>query len=160
MNNIIRFLLYFLAICLIAYMVSAKKAGGDNKVIEEVEIDYSVPSIIERIAPLFDQDPQLIYKITWCESNHKVVSHDGGRARNVTGIHNATFKGYLPSYEKEMGETLDIHSTYDQIKMMSFMFSKGEKTRRLWSTYRAYTNGGTYTFYSKLLQGTYTSRCK
>lgn len=128
--------------------------------VQEKPVYVTVDEIIEDVAPRFGQDPKLISKISYCESKHQVVSHDGGRAVNVTGIHNTTFDQWLKNYEKEQGETLDKHSTYDQVKMMSWAFSKGDKYRNQWTTYVAYKNGGTYTFYSKLLKGTFTARCK
>ena len=148
--------LWFLVVCLIITLLTTKKAEGE----EEIVRDFSVKGMIEELAPRYGQDPALISKISYCESQHKIKSHDGGRAVNITGIHDKTFNYWLPLYEKEQGETLDINSSYDQIKMMSFAFSQGESYRRQWTTYRAYTNGGTYTFYSKLLKGTFTSRCK
>ena len=119
----------------------------------------TIPEQIEKAALQFNQDPKLISKIAYCESEHKVLPHDGGRGVNMTGIHDTTFKGWLPLYQKEVGETLDIKSTLDQFKMMSFAFSKGDTYRRQWTTYRAYKNGGTYTFYSRLMKKTFTSRC-
>lgn len=123
-------------------------------------VPLTVEQMINTLAPKYGQDPKLISKISYCESKHKVASHDGGRALNITGIHDTTFKGWLRLYEKEQGETLDKNSTYDQIKMMSWAFSKGESYRRQWTTYVAYKNGGTYSFYSKLLKGHYTAKCK
>lgn len=140
--------------------VQEKSEVPERQQVTEEPIYETVDEIIEDIAPRFGQDPKLISKISYCESKHKVVSHDGGRAVNVTGIHNTTFDSWLKTYEKEQGETLDKHSTYDQIKMMSWAFSKGDKYRNQWTTYVAYTNGGTYTFYSRLLKGTFTARCK
>ena len=148
--------LWFLVVCLIITLLTTKKAEGE----EEIVRDFSVKSMMEELAPRYGQDPALISKISYCESQHKIKSHDGGRAVNITGIHDKTFNYWLPLYEKEQGETLDINSSYDQIKMMSFAFSQGESYRRQWTTYVAYKNGGTYTFYSKLLKGTFTSRCK
>lgn len=125
-----------------------------------IEAPKTVIEIIGEIAPQFEQDPKLIEKITWCESHHEVKSHDGGRGTNVTGIHDKTFDGWLPLYEKERGETLDKASTYDQIKMMSWAFSKGDSYRNQWTTYVAYMNGGTYSFYSRLLEAHFTVKCK
>ena len=162
MKNKIVILLEIICICLIAYSIYLQKVEGKEMPEKSpiILFDDSVRGMINRIAPTFGQDPELISKITWCESRHEVVSHDGGRAKNITGIHNSTFKGWLPAYEKEMGETLDVHSTYHQIKMMSWAFSKGESYRKKWTTYVAYINGGSYTFYSKLLKGTFTAKCK
>lgn len=107
----------------------------------------------------FGQDPKLINKIVQCESGGKVASHDGGRGVNVTGIHDKTFNYWLPKYEKDTGETLDITSTYDQLKMLSWAFSKGEDYRRHWTSYRSIKNGGTYAFYSNLLKKHYVVKC-
>jgi len=122
--------------------------------------DYTVIELIDYIAPQFEQDPNLISKISYCESWHKIVKHDGGRGVNITGIHDSTFNGWLPEYEKEVGETLDIKSSFDQLKMMSWAFSKGESYRDDWTTYVAYKKGGEYTFKSKLLGKIFTVRCK
>lgn len=119
----------------------------------------TVKEIINEVAPKFGQDPKLISKITWCESNHKVVNHDNGHGRGVTGIHKATFKRWLPLYIKEVRETLNYDSTYDQLKMMSWAFSKGKSYRNQWTSYVAYTKGGTYSFHSKLLQRDFTVKC-
>lgn len=123
------------------------------------KITLTVQEIIEKTSLQFNQDPKLISKISYCESGHKVRSHDGGRGINMTGIHDTTFMDWLPEYEKDTGETLVLDSTYDSFKMMSWAFSKSEKHRRAWTTYVAYKNGGTYTFYSRLLKGTYTVKC-
>lgn len=135
---------------------------GFNTPVEapEAPLQRSITEMIDYLAPRFNQAPELIYKITYCESKHKIVSHDKGRGTNITGIHDDTFNRWLPLYEKEQGETLDKNSTYDQIKMISWAFSKGDDYRNQWTTYRAYKNGGEYTFYSKLLKGWYTARCK
>jgi len=141
------------------------KANIDVKNQEVIEVAYiekekTVDEMIFEIAPLFNQDPFLIKKIIYCESSGKISSHDGGRGTNITGIHDTTFDYWLKEYTKETGETLNKDSSYDQIKMMSFAFSLGEDYRRQWTTYRAYINGGTYTFYSSLMGRTYTSTCK
>jgi len=124
------------------------------------ETTRSVPEMIEELAPRFGQDPQLIKKISWCESGHKIKIHDGGYGVGVTGIHRATFAGWLSIYQKEISETLNYNSTYDQLKMMSWAFSKGKSYRNQWTSYVAYTNGGTYSFFSQLLQKHFTVVCK
>ncbi len=124
-----------------------------------VNKELSVQEMIDKASAQFGQDPKLIKKVAMCESGLKIRSHDGGRAKNMTGIHNTTFNGWLITYKKETGETLNIHSVYDQFKMMSWAFSKGPSYRNQWTTYVAYTKGGTYAFYSKLLQKHFVVRC-
>ena len=109
----------------------------------------------------FAQDPSLISKISWCESKHKISSHDGGRGVNMTGIHDATFERWNNEFEKEYGYRLDRKSTFDQFRMMAYAFSKGESYRDDWTTYVAYMRPDhTYSFYSTLLEGYYTVVCK
>ena len=123
-----------------------------------VKEETTIAELTEKIAPAFNQDPKLIEKIIYCESGGTKQSHDGGRAFNITGIHDATFNGWLKEYKKEYHETLNKDSSYDQIKMMSWAFSKGYANQ--WTTYVSYMNGGEYTFYSKLLGGTFTAICR
>lgn len=127
--------------------------------LQAAPVPDTVVGMIDYIAPQFGQDPQLISKIAWCESGHKVKSHDGGRAVNITGIHDRTFDGWLPLYKADRGETLNKDSTFDQIKMMSWAFSKGSSYRNQWTTYVAYTKGGTYAFYSRLLKDHFVVKC-
>lgn len=122
--------------------------------------EKTIEEMVLEIAPRFGQDPALISKISWCESHHEVKVHDGGYGVGVTGIHKKTFEGWLPKYKADTGETLNYDSSYDQLKMMSWAFSKGESYRDDWTTYVAYTKGGTYSFYSKLLKGHFTVYCK
>lgn len=165
-NSILKILVAVtLAIIILTPLHSSGEAKDESEVperhiVQEKPVYQTVDEIIKDVAPKFGQDPKLISKISYCESKHKVVSHDGGRAVNVTGIHNTTFDLWLKKYEKEQGETLDKESTYDQIKMMSWAFSQGDKYRNQWTTYVAYKNGGTYSFYSNLLKGHFTARCK
>ena len=123
-----------------------------------VKEEPTIAELTEKIAPAFNQSPKLIEKIIYCESGGVIQSHDGGRGLNITGIHDTTFNGWLKEYEKEYHDTLNKDSSYDQIKMMSWAFSKGYANQ--WTTYVAYMNGGSYTFYSKLLGKTFTAICK
>ncbi len=122
------------------------------------KLPQTVPEIIDYVTPTFGQDPLVIRKITWCESGWQVVDHDNHAGLNVTGIHDDTFRGWLPDYEKENHETLNIDSTYDQIKMMSWAFSKGYANQ--WTTWVAYHNGGTYSFWSPSLKKHFIVHCK
>lgn len=130
-----------------------------NPVVEVKEPTPTLEEIIQNVSHLFNQDPKLIKKIIYCESEGKISNHDNGKGFNVTGIHDTTFNYWLKSYQKENGETLDINSTYDQIKMMSWAFSQGDSYRNQWTTYVAYINGGSYTFYNSESKKYLTARC-
>lgn len=132
-----------------------------KETIEAKRAKMTIPQIIEEVSPIFGQDPKLISKVAYCESHFKVVDHDGGYGMGVTGIHRATFNSWLIKYKKESnGETLNYNSSYDQLKMMAWAFSKGDSYRNQWTTYVAIQKGGSYSFYSKLLQKNFTVRCK
>jgi len=126
---------------------------------EDIVSSMSVQEQINYIAPQFNQSPKLINKITWCESSHMVLPHDGGAGVGVTGIHKATFNGWNIMFEKEFGFKLNYESTFDQLTMMSYVFGKGNSYRNQWTTYVAYANGGTATLFSKKL-GYFTVTCK
>lgn len=131
-----------------------------NMVPQEIVLDFesmTIPELINYVAPQYGQDPALLSKIAWCESNHDInADHDGGRGKGATGLHRTTFIGWA----KEMGQELDYNSRMDQIRVMAWAFSQGESKRDDWTTYRAYMNGGTYTFKQSKTGITYTSRCK
>lgn len=65
-----------------------------------------------------------------CESGGRNVYGDGGHAKGV-------FQYWQPTWDafsKELGEKLDRDSTYDQIKLTAYAFSKGYQKH--WTCYR------------------------
>lgn len=164
-----------IAILFIVVSIAITQYGKTNKVesnnievlpVEPVEkkVDVNKMSYVEMIdyvAPQFGQNPTLIKKVVYNESGFKVQCHDSCRAKNITAIHDTTFKGWLPKYKKETGETLNINSQFDQIKMLSWAFSKGSSYRNQWTTYVACTSpNGKYSFYSNMMGRSYTVTCK
>jgi hypothetical protein len=118
--------------------------------------EYSVPELIEHYATIYNQDPELLKKVAECESKYeKDLSGDGGLAYSVFQFHKGTFE----KWSKEFGELLDYESYHDNIKLAVWSFSQGENYRKAWSTYVAITNGGEYSFYSKLLKKHFTVIC-
>jgi hypothetical protein len=145
------------AIVFLWIAIAFSQEKGENPVIETKEL--SVWELASISAMRFGQDPVLINKIIMCESGGRVLPHDGNRGVNATGIHDKSFNYWLPEYVKETGEQLDITTMYGQVTMLAWRFSKGEKAREAWTSYRAIKNGGTYAFYSTLLKKHFVVKC-
>lgn len=109
---------------------------------------------IDYFSQLNGVDSKLISKVVECESqyNHN-ASGDGNRAYGIFQYHKASFERHAKLY----GEELDYYSVYDQVKLGTWSIANGMGNE--WTAYRAITNGGTYSFYSKLLQKHFVVRC-
>jgi len=136
---------------------TSKVLSEEVTVQPEPEVPLSPEEYADKYALQYGIDARVFKKVMWCESGYSPNKvGDGGRAKNVLQYHRATFIGDA----KEMGEDLDYNSYHDQIKAGAWSFSQGESYKRRWTAYRAIMNGGTYSFYSTLLQQHYTVNCK
>ncbi len=126
--------------------------------------EQSVKEVIEHYAVIYNQDPNLLLSVGDCESqNTKDKKGDWSTKQQKYLAWGAfqTHRGTFDKWKVEMGEpTLNYYNWVDQIKVSVWAFSKGETYRDDWTTYRAIIRGGTYSFYSKVLQGNYTIYCK
>lgn len=90
--------------------------------------NLSVKQILEEVPKKYNINPVIIQKVAYCESTHnpKAINYnDGGKGKHSVGImqfQSATF--YY--WEKKLGEDLNIDSTYDQVKLASYMVSQGQ----------------------------------
>jgi len=78
----------------------------------------------------------LLNKVIACEStfNPKAIHyHDGGKGKHSIGVLQFQESTFL-LWEKKLGEDLNYDSTHDQIKLASYMWSKGQA--RQWTCYR------------------------
>lgn len=117
--------------------------------------EQSIQQQIEYFSDVNNVDSKLISKIVECESSFNTDSKgDGDRAFGLFQYHKASFERHTKLY----GEELDYYSSYDQIKLGTWAIANG--MGREWTAYRAIKNGGTYSFYSKLLKKHYTVVCK
>ena len=104
--------------------------------------DIPVKEVIKCIAPAYKQNPVLIDKVVFKESSYNPNAiHDNNKGRGVAGFHKTTFEGWNKQYFKETGEVLSYDSSLDQVKLLSWAFSKGEKYRNAWSSYRHIKQG-------------------
>lgn len=116
--------------------------------------DQPIENIVTHFANEYGVSPELMLAVMRCESNgNPNTVGDGGRSRGVFQIQKPTWDRFT----KEMGETLDYTSSFDQAKVASWAFSEGHGDE--WSTYRSIKNGGVYSFYSRQLKGYFTVRC-
>ena len=92
-----------------------------------------------------------------CESRykHENLYGDKGTSYGIFQYQAPTFK----RYSSLMGEELNYKSEEDQIKLTAFIFAKHPEERKAWTTWVAYTKGGSYTFYSGLTNKKHTAFC-
>lgn len=123
--------------------------------IKEVEAILSPVQYADKYAAQYGIDPVVFKKVMWCESsNDPNAVGDSGKARNVLQFHKDTFD----TYSKQIADGLNYDSYKDQIQVGAYMFSIGQA--RHWTAYRAYMNGGSWTFWSSKLQKNITVYCK
>lgn len=122
-------------------------------------------SIVE-YANRFGTDPNVLLKVADCESHYDpkaVGDYKNGEylAINIYQYHSGTWDEFVEIYQKEVyDEQLERDSYQDQAKVTAYIFAKHPEFRKRWTSYVAYANGGTYTFYSKLLEKEFTVVCR
>ena len=116
--------------------------------------DQPIENIVTYFSIENGVDPELMLAVMRCEShgNPNVVG-DGGRSRGIFQIQKPTWDRFT----KEMGETLDYTSSYDQARVATWAFANGKAKE--WTTYVAIQKGGTYSFYSRQLKQHFTVKC-
>lgn len=104
----------------------------------------TVKELIKLKAEKYNLSSNMMDEIILCESTYNPNAvHDGHRGVGVTGFHKSTFDLWLKKYEKETNQSLNYNSTFDQLELMSWAFSKGESYRDDWSSYNRYKVYGT-----------------
>lgn len=119
----------------------------------------SIQQQVEHFSSLNGVDPKLISKIIECESQGKQDAR--GDSKNGKYLAYGLFQYHKPSFDRHAklyGEELDYYSSFDQIKLG--IFAIANDMGREWTSFVAIKKGGTYSFYSKLLQKHYVVKCK
>jgi len=140
-----------LAIVFLSYSPTASIAQAPTRGTNQ----YTPKELAEHYASISQGESRYTSAVIACESQYNPTAKgDGNRALGVAQFHKATFE----RLSKLMGEELDYYSYYDQTKLLAWGLENGYGNN--WSAYRAIKNGGTYSFYSKLLGKHYTSVCR
>lgn len=140
-----------LAIVFLSYNPNPLIASAPTRTLNQ----YSPKELADHYASISQGESRYTSAVIACESRYEVaIKGDGGRALGVGQFHKPTFE----RLSKLMGEELDYYSYYDQTKLLAWSLDNGYGSN--WTTYRAIKNGGTYSFYSKLLGKNYTSVCR
>lgn len=156
-----------LVFCAIVSLLALSTKTIAEAPLYEIPHDTKTPKekIVE-YANRFGTDPNVLLKVADCESHYDpkaVGDYKNGEylAINIYQYHKGTWDEFVEIYQKEVyDEELERDSYQDQAKVTAYIFAKYPDLRKRWSTYVAYANGGTYTFYSKLLQRKYTVICQ
>jgi len=134
--------------------------------VEAPELPIEQRSYVQQIlyyTKLFGSDTRTVYSVGYCESGFRdgILVGDEGHSHGEFAYFKETWARYAKMFNKHFGTNyqFDINSRHDQIKLTSWVFTLEEVNKREWTTYRALTNGGTYTFYSKFLKKTFTIKC-
>lgn len=120
---------------------------------------YTVTALLEHFAEEYKTDPVALLKVGKCESGYKEnqwnkVDPNGG-SKGFMQFQTRTFY----SYAAKLGiPNPDIWDKVHQAQVAAYMFSIGEGKQ--WTTYMAYKNGGSYTFWYKPLNKYMTIYCK
>lgn len=121
---------------------------------------------IVEYAKQFETNPDVLLTIARCESQFNPLAKGDYKDGTYLAIglyqyHLDMWNGSVLLYKAEVSdENLNRYSYQDQAKLTAFIFAKHPELRTKWTSYVAYINGGTYTFYSKSLGKKYTVICK
>lgn len=110
--------------------------------------------LIKKYAEVYNVNDKVMLAMMNCESSgNQSAIGDGGRAYGIYQYHNGTWE----RLEDKIGKDMDITSEHDQVQMTAYALSQGMGSQ--WTSYRSIMNGGTYSFYSKLMKQHYTVKC-
>ena len=127
--------LVFLAI--LSLIIISSKGNAEAPIIPVVVITPpTIEELISFYAIKYGIDEVDFLAVAKCESRlEKNAIHfdDGGKGKHSVGLFQFQESTFL-AWEKKIGEDLNYYSYHDQIKLASYMFSKGQQNQ--WSCYR------------------------
>ena len=121
---------------------------------QSITTEYSTTELIKKYAQVYNVNSKVMLAMMRCESSgNQSAIGDGGRAKGLYQYHTGTWE----RIEKKLDKDMDINSEHDQIHMTAYALSQGMGSQ--WTSYVAIKNGGTYSFYSRLMKQHYTVKC-
>lgn len=125
-----------------------------NEQLQQLSFKY----LLGYFARQYEIDPVPLVKTAWCESHwdmnkHNTLDPNGG---SIGGLQ-FQIKTFYSYAEKAGIKNPDIHNKVHQAKTGAYMFSIGQAKQ--WTTWMAYTNGGSYTFWYAPIDDYYTVYC-
>lgn len=121
-------IMVFLTVFLSILSVKPTLAASPTRTIYQ----YSPRELVAYFAQEYNSSVSEMDATITCESNWDPKSTgDHNLANGISQFHQATFN----SWSKEMGETLNYNSTFDQIKVMAWAYAQGESFKENWSCY-------------------------
>lgn len=100
------------------------------------EVELTPKQYIELYAKRYNVSASELLAVAKCESklNPKAINYnDGGKGKHSVGIFQFQ-KFTFNAWSKKMGLALNYYSYHDQIRLASWMFSKGQQKQ--WSCYK------------------------
>lgn len=166
MTNFKKMVVIALALSLLGFStkgVAESPTYEDNLVVSNESI-LTASEYISMYSEIFNTDAVELTKIAQCESHlGKYKTGDKGLATGLFMYHSGTWTRAVNLYRSETKDyttVFDKTSIKDQAFITSYIWANHPEWKKQWSTYVAYKNGGTYSFYSRVLQGYYTVTCK
>lgn len=98
--------------------------------------DKTIREQVEYWSDYYKINGDKLYKVLLCESRGKsdaIHYNDGGKGKHSVGVLQFQ-KSTFETWEDNLGEDLDYYSAYDQIKLASFMWNKGQQGQ--WTCYK------------------------
>lgn len=138
---------------------NAKAEAPDSTI--KVE-EMTIPETIAYYSIIYNTDARITTAVAKCESQFNPDTQgdykDGKYlAQGLFQYHNETWYRHYKEFNKETGITLVKGVPQDDVQLGVWAIANGKGNE--WSTYTSLKNGGTYSFYSKLLGRHYTVKC-
>lgn len=109
-----------IGLCFIALGLLVKISNAEAP--ERLLSEYSSKELVEYFSTLYGANTSQLEAVIMCESGWRpTVYGDGGHAYGLLQFHKPTFD----MWAKQIGEPMDYYSSFDQIKMGAWAFSKG-----------------------------------